>query len=112
MPRREDERYANLIGRHPAYCTCTECTEKFLKKKGIRGKKSLLQRLKRGNQNRRHPANCGCATCNLLRSVADLPTGLPVADPPVADAPPAAKTVAKELNKPGGGLFGKLFGKK
>jgi hypothetical protein len=98
VPRREDERYANLTGRHPAYCTCVQCTDKFLKKKGIRGKKSLFQRLLAGNHQKRHPANCSCATCNLLRSVAAFP----------AEAPPANKTVTK----PGGGLFSKLFGKK
>ena len=103
MPRREDERYANLTGKHPIYCTCVQCTDKFLKKKGIRGKKSLFQRLLAGKQNRRHPANCGCATCNLLRSVADLPS-----EASRAEAPPANKTVAK----PSGGLFSKLFGKK
>ena len=107
MPRREDERYTNLTGKHPAYCTCVQCTGKFLKKKGIGVRKSLWQRLLGGNRNRRHPANCNCATCNLLRQVADLSS-----DPPVAEAHPEAKTVAKKQNKPGGGLFGKLFGKK
>ena len=103
MPRREDERYANLTGKHPAYCTCVQCTDKFLKKKGIRGKKSLFQRLLRGDHQKQHPANCSCATCNLLRSVADLPP-----DSSLAEAPPANKTVTK----PGSGLFSKLFGKK
>ncbi len=102
MPRREDERYTNLTGKHPVYCTCVQCTDKFLKKKGIRGKKSLIRRLLGGNQKRRHPANCSCATCNLLRSVADLPS-----ESPSAEAPPADK----RLTKPIGGLFSKLFGK-
>lgn len=98
MPRREDERYTNLTGKHPVYCTCTQCTDKFLRKRGIGGKKPLFQRLLKGNKNRRHPANCSCATCNLLRSVADLSS----------EAPPTNKTVTK----PSGGLFSKLFGKK
>ncbi len=103
MPRREDERYANLTGKHPVYCTCVQCTDKFLRKKGIRGKKPLFQRLLKGNKNRRHPANCSCATCNLLRSVADLP-----AESHSAEAPSANKTVTN----PSGGLFSKLFRKK
>lgn len=30
MPRREDERYRNLSGTHPAACTCVDCVNRFL----------------------------------------------------------------------------------
>ena len=69
MPKREDERNLRLHGKHPAYCTCTVCTDRFLKRKGIKksGKGVAREKVKP------HPQNCQCATCNLLSSVGELP---------------------------------------
>ena len=77
MPRREDERHLNLTGGHPAYCTCTECTDRFLKKRGIRPTQSRWKRFFGRDKVKSHPNGCGCATCNLLRSVDQLPTVSP-----------------------------------
>lgn len=70
IPKREDERNLNMSGRHPAYCTCQGCTDKFLKRNKIkpgRRARAAPERVKP------HPANCACATCRLLSSVGDLP---------------------------------------
>ena len=76
MPKREDETRQSLSGKHPVYCTCTRCTERFLQKKGIKpgsaSKKDLLGKAGR-EKVRAHPDGCACATCSLLRSVGNLP---------------------------------------
>ncbi len=70
MPKREDERLQNLAGRHPAACTCQNCTDRFLK-----GKKINPQRSKRavGEKVAKHPLDCACASCGLLRTLDNLP---------------------------------------
>ena len=76
MPKREDETRQSLSGKHPVYCTCTQCTERFLQRKGIKpgtpSKKRPFGKT-RGEKVMAHPVDCTCATCNLLRSVEDLP---------------------------------------
>ena len=68
MPKREDERNYNRSGKHPAYCTCTECTERFLKRQKVKpGRGAAREKVKP------HPRDCRCATCQLLGSVGDLP---------------------------------------
>ena len=72
MPKREDERYLGLSGSHPVYCTCVDCTRRFLDRntgptwRGIWGR--LLSKFRR-EKPASHPAECGCATCNLLKSL-------------------------------------------
>ncbi|MCH8745227.1 MAG: hypothetical protein IIB31_06230 [Chloroflexi bacterium] len=76
MPKREDERQIRLSGKHPVYCTCTQCTERFLNKRsGIPGKGFLQRLFKKSKVEpvKLHPADCTCATCDLLRSVNTLP---------------------------------------
>ena len=70
MPKREDERLLNMAGRHPAACTCQDCTDRFLK-----GKKIKPQRNRRagGEKVAKHPVDCACASCGLLRTFEDLP---------------------------------------
>ena len=70
MPKREDERLQNLAGRHPAACTCQDCTDRFLK-----GKKIKPQRSKRAVSEKvaKHPLDCACASCGLLRTLDNLP---------------------------------------
>ncbi len=70
MPKREDERLQNLAGRHPAACTCQDCTDRFLKSKKIKP-----QRSKRavGEKVAKHPLDCACASCGLLRILDNLP---------------------------------------
>ena len=74
MPRREDERLQNLAGRHPAACTCQDCTDRFLKSKKINP-----QRDRTGNKRAaadkvaKHPDDCACASCVLLGSLENLP---------------------------------------
>jgi len=105
MPKREDERHAGLTGKHPVYCTCTQCTEKFLRQKGIRPGRSLIAKLvgrTGGEKVKAHPPGCACATCNLLRSVGDLPA-VNASGPPAHGAPPA---------RPGRkGILGRLLGR-
>ena len=74
MPKREDETRQSLFGKHPVYCTCTQCTERFLQKKGIKpGKVAKKPFGKTGGEKvMAHPADCTCATCSLLRSVDNL----------------------------------------
>ncbi len=63
------------------YCTCVDCTDRFLSKKnGLRQALPKMPRLpwtgarrRKGEDVRPHPADCRCATCNLLRSVNELP---------------------------------------
>ena len=73
MPRREDERYRNLSGQTPEACTCQDCTDKFLKKRGIKkGNKrgvSLWAKLRPAEKVNRHPVGCSCTSCRLLGSV-------------------------------------------
>ncbi|MCH7712377.1 MAG: hypothetical protein IIC99_02015 [Chloroflexi bacterium] len=50
MPRREDERFRNLSGTHPAACTCVDCVNKFLSRmdsqdRGPLAKLGFLRRL-------------------------------------------------------------------
>ena len=70
MPKREDERLLNLAGRHPAACTCQDCTDRFLKGKKIKPKRS---RRAGGERVAKHPLDCTCASCGLLRTLEDLP---------------------------------------
>ena len=95
MPRREDERLQNLTGRHPAACTCQDCTDRFLKKKKIKpAPKKLGSMLGNGRapaeKVTKHPADCTCASCVLLGSLENLP----------------------ELEHKRGGFLNRLFGKR
>ena len=95
MPRREDERIQNISGRHPAACTCQDCTDRFLKKKKIKpGMNQLGSML--GNTGApaekvaKHLADCTCASCVLLGSLENLP----------------------QLEQKPGGFLKRLFGKR
>ena len=95
MPRREDERIQNISGRHPAACTCQDCTDRFLKKKKIKpGINKLGSML--GNTGApaekvaKHPADCTCASCVLLGSLENL----------------------RQLEQKPGGFLKRLFGKR
>ena len=95
MPRREDERLQNLSGRHPAACTCQDCTGRFLKKKKIKPGKNKLAALVGKKQApaekvAKHPADCTCASCVLLGSLENLP----------------------QLEQKPGGFLKRLFGKR
>jgi hypothetical protein len=72
MPSREDEWRQILSGRHPPYCTCTECVSGRPKRRasGLAG--WLKGRIPVRERTKAHPANCACATCALLRSVGSL----------------------------------------
>lgn len=92
MPRREDERRLNLSAKHPAACTCKDCSEKFANKLAADAEKlshklarKLTQKLtkkqkkKKGTKNgvkpgvnevvKAHPVDCDCASCALLGSI-------------------------------------------
>lgn len=69
MPRREDERFRNLSGKHPEACTCQDCTEKFLKKRNNKPARSLRKKQRPAEKVKRHPAGCDCVSCSLLTSV-------------------------------------------
>ena len=71
MSRREDERLQNLAGRHPAACTCQDCTDRFLKSKKIKPARNSKRAV--GEKIAKHPVNCTCASCVLLRSLENLP---------------------------------------
>ena len=71
MSRREDERLQNLAGRHPAACTCKDCTDRFLKSKKIKPARNSKRAV--GDKTAKHPANCTCASCVLLGSLENLP---------------------------------------
>ena len=71
MPRREDERLQNLAGRHPAACTCQDCTDRLLKSKKIKPARNSKRAV--GEKIAKHPANCTCASCVVLRSLENLP---------------------------------------
>ena len=71
MPRREDERLQNLAGRHPAACTCQDCTDRLLKSKKIRPARNRKRAV--GDKTAKHQANCTCASCVLLGSLENLP---------------------------------------
>ena len=70
IPRREDERNLNLAGKHPAYCTCLNCTDKFLKERKIKPSRRAGVSPEKVKP---HPKFCGCATCKLLGSVEGFP---------------------------------------
>ena len=95
MPKREDERRLNLSGRHPAACTCQDCTDRFLKSKKIKPGRSRLG-VGLGNKEvsaekvTKHPADCACASCVLLGSLENLP----------------------QLDSRPGGFLKRLFGRK
>jgi hypothetical protein len=77
MPKREDERFLNMAGRHPTACTCQDCTDRFLKGKKIKPNRKVLGKI-RGNKQAgekvaKHPRDCDCASCGLLRTFEDLP---------------------------------------
>ena len=71
MPRREDERLQNLAGRHPAACTCQDCTERFLKSKKTKPARNSKRAV--GEKIAKYPADCTCASCVLLGSLENLP---------------------------------------
>lgn len=73
MPRREDERWRNLTGRHPKACTCQACTDKFLRKTGIKASGEAAAKPRGKDRAKRHPVDCKCASCSLLKSM-NLPT--------------------------------------
>ena len=95
MPRREDERIQNISGRHPAACTCQDCTDRFLKKKKIKPGMNQLGAML-GNTGApaekvaKHPADCTCASCVLLGSLENL----------------------TQLEQKPGGFLKRLFGKR
>ena len=100
MPRREDERFQNLTRRHPAACTCQDCTDRFLKKKKIKPGRNKLgtmlgSRRTPAEKVSKHPADCTCASCVLLGSLENLPQ---------LDLP--------RLEKKPGGFLKRLFGKR
>jgi hypothetical protein len=106
MPRREDERRIDPSGKHPEYCTCTRCTERFLRKKGIaRGKvrKKGFFGGSGGEKVKPHQADCSCATCNLLRSVGGASTPLETRDSVEGQRP---------ADRPRKGLLRRLLGRK
>lgn len=72
MPRREDERLANMSRGHPVACTCQTCTDKFLKKKGIKPGRPASGRKVAAETVKRHPKDCDCASCSILRSAGSL----------------------------------------
>ena len=74
MPRREDERLANLAKRHPVACTCKTCTDKFLKKKGIKAGRTAEGRRVASETVKRHSEDCTCSSCSILRSAGSLDT--------------------------------------
>ena len=70
MPRREDERRLNLSRNHPSACTCKDCTDRFLNRKGLKSaNKRKKSKLKPGEPVKRHPVGCACASCSLLGSI-------------------------------------------
>ena len=69
MPRREDERRLNLSAKHPAACTCQDCTDKFLNKQAVKLKKVPKKKKGRKEPVKRHPADCTCGSCSLLGSI-------------------------------------------
>ena len=70
MPRREDERRLNLSSTHPPACTCKNCTDNFLNKKGMKSaNKRKKSKAKAGELVKSHPADCKCASCALLKSM-------------------------------------------
>ena len=71
MSRREDERLQNLAGRHPAACTCQDCTDRLLKSKKIKPARNSKRAV--GEKIAKHPANCTCASCVVLGSLENLP---------------------------------------
>jgi hypothetical protein len=92
MPRREDERRLNLSAKHPAACTCQDCTDKFLNKQAAKAKKAPKQKKKKGMKEpvKRHPVGCACASCTLLGTI-DL---------------------SQEKTQGGAGIIKKLLGKR
>jgi hypothetical protein len=74
MPKREDERLLNLAGRHPAACTCRDCTDRFLKANKIKPQRNWSGKNKSvAEKIAKHPVDCGCASCVLLGSLENLP---------------------------------------
>ena len=71
MPRREDKRLQNLVGRHLVACTCQDCTDRFLKSKKIKPARNSKRAV--DEKIAKHPANCSCASCVLLGSLENLP---------------------------------------
>ena len=79
MPRREDERRLNLSDKHPAACTCKDCSEKFANKLAAQNQKlsqKLSKKLSKKNKKKglsevvkAHPADCACASCAILGSI-------------------------------------------
>jgi hypothetical protein len=69
MPRREDERRLNLSKKHPEACTCRDCTDRFLKKKGVKPNRLQKRKPLAAEPVKRHPADCQCASCSLISSV-------------------------------------------
>ena len=95
MPKREDERLLNLAGRHPAACTCQDCTDRFLKSKKIKPGRNKLgsgpgEKRAVAEKIAKHPADCACASCVLLGSLENLP----------------------QLDRKPGGFLKRLFGKR
>ena len=75
MPKREDERLLNLAGRHPAACTCQDCTDRFLKGRKIKPQRNRWAGVGRGGgeEAAAHPRGCTCVSCGLLRTLDNLP---------------------------------------
>jgi len=83
MPNREDERFLNLSAKHPAACTCKDCSEKFAGKVAAQNEKlaqKLLRKLSKKKKKlgtkagikevvKAHPADCACASCAILGSI-------------------------------------------
>ena len=75
MPKREDERLLNMTGRHPAACTCQDCTDRFLKSKKMKPQRAKPQLARQASAERvaKHPADCTCTSCVLLGTLENLP---------------------------------------
>ncbi|PKB67962.1 MAG: hypothetical protein BZY81_03450 [SAR202 cluster bacterium Io17-Chloro-G4] len=83
MPRREDERRLNLSAKHPAACTCKDCSEKFAQKLAAQNEKLAQKLLKKLSKKKKksglktrvnevvkaHPPDCDCASCAILGSI-------------------------------------------
>lgn len=83
MPRREDERRLNLSAKHPAACTCKDCSEKFAQKLAAQNEKLAQKLLKKLSKKKKksglktgvnevvkaHPPDCDCSSCAILGSI-------------------------------------------
>ena len=64
-----------MSAKHPAACTCKDCSEKFAKKLAADAQR-LSQKLSKKKKQKglkevvkAHPADCACASCAILGSI-------------------------------------------